>query len=246
MILAIGDAAAQDRFRTSWPNLRIPVVQATLQPLAMGMDWHGTRVIAFAGIGNPAKFFATLRAEGADILREVALDDHQPLSEALLKRLEREALLRGAQLVTTEKDAVRLPPPFRTQVLTLPVRLHLPDWSLLDRHCRGLDHSALLPSPIGQSVSGTRLTAPGRRVPCPRAGRRVPFALRHQDPRPLPSPCGSGNRTERSSTGTSLRRSYGAHNEVRKTGLSGASQAPARPRANLTRMVNEKHQAIEK
>ena len=132
LILAIGDASAQARFPARWPDLPKPVVQASLHPLAMGMDWHGTRVIAFAGIGNPAKFFATLRAEGAEILREVALDDHQPLTEPLMKRLEVEAQLRGAQLVTTEKDAVRLPPRFRTQVLTLPVRLTLPDWSLLD------------------------------------------------------------------------------------------------------------------
>ena len=133
MVLAIGDAAAQDRFGTRWPDLGIPVVRASLQPLAMGMDWHGTRVIAFAGIGNPAKFFATLRGAGAEVLREVALDDHQPLTEALLKRLEVEARLRGAQLVTTEKDAVRMPQHFRTQVLTLPVRLMLPDWTLLDQ-----------------------------------------------------------------------------------------------------------------
>jgi tetraacyldisaccharide 4'-kinase len=132
LILAIGDASAQGRFSARWPDLPRPVVQAGLHPLAMGMDWHGTRVIAFAGIGNPAKFFATLRGEGVEILREVALDDHQPLTEPLMKRLEVEAQLRGAQLVTTEKDAVRLPPRFRTQVLTLPVRLTLPDWSLLD------------------------------------------------------------------------------------------------------------------
>jgi tetraacyldisaccharide 4'-kinase len=65
-------------------------------------------------------------------LRQVVLDDHQPLTEALIRRLELEAMARGAQLVTTEKDAVRLPRHFRTQVLTLVVRLRIADWSALD------------------------------------------------------------------------------------------------------------------
>ena len=132
LVLAIGDPPAQAAFRARWPDLGRPVVPALLQPLATGMDWQGARVLAFAGIGNPGKFFATLRGLGASILREVPLDDHQPLSDALLHRLEAEAQALGAQLVTTEKDAVRLPQPFRTRVLTLPVRLHLPDWTVLD------------------------------------------------------------------------------------------------------------------
>lgn len=132
LVLAIGDGPAQARFAAAWPGLPCPVVQASLRPLQMGMNWQGSRVIAFAGIGNPAKFFATLRGEGAEVLREVALDDHQPLSEALMKRLSLEAEMRGAQLVTTEKDAVRLPMAFRSQVLTLPVRLAVEDWATLD------------------------------------------------------------------------------------------------------------------
>lgn len=132
LVLTIGNAAAQSRFQSRWPALPCPRLQGALEPLKMGMDWQGEKVIAFAGIGNPAKFFATLRAEGAKILREVALDDHQPLSEALMSRLELDAMAKGAQLVTTEKDAVRLPQSYRMKVLTLVVRLHLTDWTPLD------------------------------------------------------------------------------------------------------------------
>ncbi|MGV8989251.1 MAG: tetraacyldisaccharide 4'-kinase [Cypionkella sp.] len=132
-VLSLGDVAAQTDFASRWGHeIALPHMTGKVEPLAMGMTWIGARVIAFAGIGNPAKFFATLRGEGAEIIREVALNDHQPLSEALIRRLELEAMARGAQLVTTEKDAVRLPRHFRTQVLTLVVRLRITDWTALD------------------------------------------------------------------------------------------------------------------
>ncbi len=126
VVLSIGDTAAQARFAARFQS-PLPHVTGVLSPLATGMDWAGTRVMAFAGIGQPEKFFATLRGLGADVARTVALDDHAPLTDRLLMRLAAEARLTGAQLVTTEKDAVRLSDRFRGTVLALPVRLQIDD-----------------------------------------------------------------------------------------------------------------------
>lgn len=134
LVISLGDAAAQEAFAMRWGAAlgSLPHLQGELRPLPTGMPWAGLRALAFAGIGQPEKFFATLRSLGAEVVATQALDDHQPLGPRLMQRLEADARRLGAQLVTTEKDAARLPAAVRPRVLTLPVRLHLEDWGPLD------------------------------------------------------------------------------------------------------------------
>lgn len=133
LALAIGPPEARARLCAAWPALAaLPLAEGELRPLPTGMAWAGLRALAFAGIARPEKFFATLRGLGAEVVAARSFDDHAAYAPRLLARLEAEARALGAQLVTTEKDAVRLPPAFRARVLVVPVRLELDAPEALD------------------------------------------------------------------------------------------------------------------
>lgn len=132
-VISIGEPEAQSQFRERSADQagRITHLTASLKPIEMGMPWAEGRYLAFAGIGNPEKFFATLRGLGAPLVRTVALDDHQKLARPMIQRLMKEAQSMNAQLVTTEKDAARLPADLRSGILSLPVRLEFDDANAL-------------------------------------------------------------------------------------------------------------------
>ena len=133
-VISIGEPEAQAQFRERSANQlgRIAHLTASLKPIEMGMPWADGRYLAFAGIGDPEKFFATLRGLGTPLVRTVALDDHQKLARPMIQRLMKEAQSMNAQLVTTEKDAARLPADLRSGILSLPVRLEFDNANALE------------------------------------------------------------------------------------------------------------------
>jgi tetraacyldisaccharide 4'-kinase len=91
----------------------------------------GARYIAFAGIGRPEKFFAGLRASGVSLRGTQAFPDHHPYAERDLTRLFEYAAVADAKLVTTPKDAVRLPLAWRKRVDVAGVTLRWEDpWQI--------------------------------------------------------------------------------------------------------------------
>ena len=98
----------------------LPVLGARLVP---DRDLSGRRVLAFAGIARPSKFYATLREAGADLAGTQDFPDHHRFTPRELDALIRRAATLDATLATTPKDAVRLPPSLRPQVLIAGVSL---------------------------------------------------------------------------------------------------------------------------
>lgn len=86
----------------------VPQLTARLEPNGDVAWLKGQRVVAFAGIGNPARFFDMLAGIGAVIVERKAFADHGAFSAADSKRLLAQAARYDAKLITTSKDYVRL------------------------------------------------------------------------------------------------------------------------------------------
>lgn len=106
-------------------STRLPVLRAKLVATTDGATLNGKRVLAFAGIGRPQKFFTTLDSLGAILVGCRAFADHHRYRPAEIEEILARAESLDAVPVTTEKDAVRLPPHLRPYVHVLAVSV---DW----------------------------------------------------------------------------------------------------------------------
>jgi tetraacyldisaccharide 4'-kinase len=108
-LVVIGDGAAAKAVAAAVAARGRPVLSARLRADDVSVaSLSGKRVLAFAGIGDPARFFRTLRGSGIEVVRERAFADHHPFSQSEIEALTAEAKRDALTLVTTEKDMARL------------------------------------------------------------------------------------------------------------------------------------------
>jgi tetraacyldisaccharide 4'-kinase len=108
-LIVIGDGTAATPVAAAVAARGRPVLSAHIRAdEASVASLRGKRVLAFAGIGDPIRFFNTLRSSGIEVVRERAFADHHPLSQSDIEVLSAEAKRDALTLVTTEKDLARL------------------------------------------------------------------------------------------------------------------------------------------
>lgn len=105
IVVGEGDAGVADDTRKHG----LQTFRARLAPdAAFIASLANKRVLAFAGIGDPEKFFATLREAGVTVAATRSFDDHHRYTGGDARALWEEAERSGLLLVTTEKDLARM------------------------------------------------------------------------------------------------------------------------------------------
>jgi tetraacyldisaccharide 4'-kinase len=128
-LIVVGQGSAADAVAAAVAIQDKPVLTARLKADDAALSsLRGQRVLAFAGIGDPDRFFRTLRGNGVEVVRQQAFADHHPFTrdeiESLVAAAKRDALIP----VTTEKDLARLHtggelPPWAQGITAFPVTL---------------------------------------------------------------------------------------------------------------------------
>jgi tetraacyldisaccharide 4'-kinase len=132
-LIVIGDGAAAATVAAAIAAREKPVLTAHLMADdASVASLRDKRVLAFAGIGDPARFVRTLRSNGIEVVRERAFADHHPFSQSEIEALIGDAKRDGLTLVTTEKDLARLwqvggLPSWAQDIVPFAVRLEFDD-----------------------------------------------------------------------------------------------------------------------
>lgn len=106
----------------------VPVFSAKLEADGENLPSKDKKYLAFAGLGYPDKFFNFLTDElSYDIIDIIAFADHCPYTRKDVQILRERAKAQNAELITTNKDYLRLPKGYKKDISTLPVTMQFDD-----------------------------------------------------------------------------------------------------------------------
>ena len=105
-------------------NKEIKIFYAKYRALNIN-EFKNKKVIAFAGIGNPANFFNLLKYNKIDIAEEIKFTDHHKYSEETLENLINKAKENNTILLTTEKDYFRISVNYKQNINFLKIEVEI-------------------------------------------------------------------------------------------------------------------------
>ncbi len=133
-IILVGEDTWGVRFYLERNQIDLPVLTGhfELDPTVVSL-FKGKKVFAFAGIGNPDKFYLSLQKAGIDVKGTQNFPDHYYYTRFDIENVKSAA--KGLPLLTTEKDGVKLPKDMRQNVFVMPGQFIFDDpesvWKLL-------------------------------------------------------------------------------------------------------------------
>ena len=94
------------RYLEGLPNNRI--LEAWVEPCVDREGIAGKTLVGLCAIANPQRFFDLVQRLGGEVAERIVFPDHHQFTDAEARNVLNRAAALGAQIVTTEKDYVRL------------------------------------------------------------------------------------------------------------------------------------------
>ncbi|MBP9753023.1 MAG: tetraacyldisaccharide 4'-kinase [Proteobacteria bacterium] len=111
------------------------VLQARFKAKTLPEKPH-ERVIAFAGLGYPEKFKVSLLNAGYKVVDFVTYPDHFPYTITEMEKLLKKAQSKKAKLITTSKDAIRVPAHYKEKIDVFKINLEFDDIDFLEKNLK--------------------------------------------------------------------------------------------------------------
>jgi tetraacyldisaccharide 4'-kinase len=106
-------------------NQRIEIFETLYKPINLEKIDLSKKYIVFSGIGNSNSFKETLIENNINVIKEIIFPDHYHYKKDDIKKIKLDAKKVGANIITTEKDYVKLTEEDKKEIKYLEISLEL-------------------------------------------------------------------------------------------------------------------------